>query len=331
MSARHHLDALVAPRRAARAAAAANRAGSRKAAPAFRARRAADFGISTGGGSIRTGSWMTSFFLLSSTTSSRSIDRLLAGAPVLPLLPFREHETEGALGSNRRGARSLTSHETPVKRLRPAANTSSRMSVPPVNPRPCVTPLPTIAPIMPPGASGRLALRLYSRTASMPLLARRAAGNRPARPHTSAGRFRARLRCVENPTRRARRTARSTSRRKGRRDTAGGRPHTRRRRRPRCGSCDVRTLCDQPGSPWLYVSENQQQVERDGDEREPPRFAQQRGDFRRQRIARYLGSGGFFTPQQSVHASQLRRDGVALASRLGPDHPTQQRKPRFPP
>ena len=49
--------------------------------------------------------------------------------------------------------------------------------------------------------------------------------------------------------------------------------------------------------------QNEEEVERDRDQCEPPRFAQQGGNFRRQRIARYLCAPGFFTPQQSVSTS----------------------------
>jgi hypothetical protein len=49
--------------------------------------------------------------------------------------------------------------------------------------------------------------------------------------------------------------------------------------------------------------QHQYQVERDSDQRDPPRFTQESCDFRGQRVARYPGSAGFFSPQQSVRAS----------------------------
>src|SRR6476661_3854515 len=96
---------------------------------------------------------MTSFFLLSSTTSSRSITACS---------PARRSCRSCHLENTKPNVRSLHSptrsmmvnHDTPVKRLAPAANASTRMTVPPVNPKPCMTALPMISPSMPPGACG---------------------------------------------------------------------------------------------------------------------------------------------------------------------------------
>ena len=63
------------------------------------------------------------------------------------------------------------SQEMPVNRLRPAANSISRISVPPVKPRAWVMPPPTTAPSIPPGSCGSAALSVYNRVASIPLLA----------------------------------------------------------------------------------------------------------------------------------------------------------------
>ena len=65
----------------------------------------------------------------------------------------------------------MVSHETPVNSVSPAANVISNTSVPPVNPSSLDAALPAIAPIIPPGASGKVALRLCKRKYSMPLLA----------------------------------------------------------------------------------------------------------------------------------------------------------------
>ena len=129
-----------------------------------------DLAISIRGGSMRTGSCISSLRRVSSTTSSRSIT---ACSPTRrSCRSCQRCVTVVTANSSPAPIFSImVSHDTPVNSVRPAANTSSSTSVPPVNPNSFATVPPAMAPIMPPGASGSVALRLCSRKYSIPQLA----------------------------------------------------------------------------------------------------------------------------------------------------------------
>ena len=147
-----HLDASSPARRAGAAAAAANPAGSRTAAPASRARRAPT--SESRPPAARCGSARGS---RASSCSPPPLPRARSPPARRPCgrhAPATCAQREDRRASIQPPTRSITvSHDTPAKRPRPAAsNSDSRTSVPPVKPSAFARPSPTSAPSIPPGA-----------------------------------------------------------------------------------------------------------------------------------------------------------------------------------